>query len=296
MMRTRVLLPLLVVAGIGLRRSCVPPPAPPPPPPPPSGTDLVVTDITWPLPLVVGARVPFSFTVQNVGDTATPANTILDVLVTVDGVDVGWSDNITAPLAPGASRVQVVNGGPDGSDGLWTVSAGSHDVQAYVNSGSLPARPPIPESNRDNNKVVESFLVEAPTTTTIVFVSDRSGTPEIWSMRSDGSNQTNLTNSSDLERQPQLSPDGTQIVFVRTYLRPGAVPSEGLWVMNIDGSNAHPVLAPPETVQGPPTPPGSVTQRHEPHLVAGRNPDRVRSRGCQYADRDHGDERRRKRR
>ena len=72
--------------------------APPPPPPPLLGVDLVPTDIAWPTPLVVGARVPFSVTVKNIGDTATPANTILDVLVTVDGVDVGWSDNLTVPL------------------------------------------------------------------------------------------------------------------------------------------------------------------------------------------------------
>ena len=147
---------------------------------------------------------PFSITVQNIGDTATPANTILDVLVTVDGVDVGWSDNLTAPLAPGASRVQTVNGGPDGSDGLWTVNAGSHNVQAYVNTGSLPARPPIPESDRGNNQLVKPFSVEPPTT--IVFVSDRTGNPEVWTMNADGSNQTQLTNSPDLEATPEAAP------------------------------------------------------------------------------------------
>ena len=65
------------------------------------GPDLVATDIAWPTPLLASNAVPFSFTVQNIGDTATPANTVLDALVTVDGVDVGWSDNLTAPLAPG---------------------------------------------------------------------------------------------------------------------------------------------------------------------------------------------------
>ena len=144
-----------------LAAACVPEP-PPPPPPPLLGVDLVATDIAWPVPLAVGARVPFSFTVQNIGDTATPANTILDVLVTVDGVDVGWSDNITVPLAPGASRVQIVNGGPDGSDGLWTVTAGLAQRPAFVNSGSLPARPPIPESNPDNNQLIKPFSVEPP--------------------------------------------------------------------------------------------------------------------------------------
>ena len=50
---------------------------------------------------------------------------------------------------------------------------------------------------------------------TIAFVSDRTGNPELWVMNADGSDQTQLTNTPDIERQPKLSPDGTQIVFVR---------------------------------------------------------------------------------
>ena len=54
-----------------------------------------------------------------------------------------------------------------------------------------------------------------PPKDTIAFVSDRTGSPEIWTMRSDGSNQTQLTNTADFERSPEISSDGTQIVFVR---------------------------------------------------------------------------------
>ena len=231
------LVALVVLAG------CIPEPAPPPPPPPPQrGPDLVATDIAWPTPLVVGQRVPFSITVQNTGDTATPANTILDALVTVDGVDVGWSDNLTAPLAPGASRVQTVNGGPDGSDGSWTVTAGAHNVTALVNSGSLPARPPITESNVGNNQLVKPFMVETPTT--IAFVSDRTGNPEVWTMNGDGSNQTQLTDSPDLEVTPELSRDGTKIVFTRRNPDRNVFPNTLIWVMNADGSDQHQVFVP----------------------------------------------------
>ena len=199
------------------------------------GADLVATDIAWPGPLVAGHRVPFSVTVQNIGDTATPANTILDVLVTVDGVDVGWSDNVTVPIAPGASRVQIVNGGPDGSDGLWRVTAGSHNVRAYVNSGSLPVRPPIPESDRDNNKLIRSFLVRD----TIVFMRAR-GSLEIWSMQSDGSNQIRLTTGSERATEPAVSPDGTKIAYVRSSPPPVF---NRVWVMNADGTGKHEVAA-----------------------------------------------------
>ncbi len=203
----------LVVAAGALLAGCVPPA--PPPPPPPSGPDLVATDITWPTPLVIGERVPFSITVSNIGDTATPPNTILDVLITLDvdtpnAADIGWSDNITVPLAPGESRTQVVNGGPDGSDGLWTVDEGAHNVRAYVNSGSLPVRPPIVESNRQNNFYLETFTVEGPPRTDqIVFVGPFGG---IWKMASDGTQLRQLTSDGF---QPEVSRDGQEIAYVR---------------------------------------------------------------------------------
>ena len=237
----------LVVAAGALLAGCVPPA--PPPPPPPSGPDLVATDITWPTPLVIGERVPFSITVSNIGDTATPPNTILDVLITLDvdtpnAADIGWSDNITVPLAPGESRTQVVNGGPDGSDGLWTVDEGAHNVRAYVNSGSLPVRPPIVESNRQNNFYLETFTVEGPPRTDqIVFVGPFGG---IWKM---APTANSYVSSPATAFQPEVSRDGT-----RDRLRP-RVPDvvddpqltyTHIWVMNADGSDQHEVyVAPP---------------------------------------------------
>ena len=54
----------------------------------------------------------------------------------------------------------MVNGGPDGSDGLWTVDEGNHNVRAYVNSGSLPVRPPIPGAPpATTNFYLETFTV-----------------------------------------------------------------------------------------------------------------------------------------
>ena len=232
--------------------------------PPPSGPDLVATDITWPVPLVVGQRVPFSFTVTNIGDTATPPDTIVDVLVTLDldtpnVIDVGWSDNIRTPLAPGESRVQTVNGGPDGSDGLWTVNSGNHTVRAYVNSGNLPARvrpsssPPARTTPR-----FASFTVTGPSDQ-IVFVSPFGASGGIWSMHSDGTNVHQLATDGN---QPEVSRDGTKIAYVRTFPRSdGRGTFTRIWVMNADGSAQHQVyLAPPDiTLNFPPNPPVVLT-------------------------------------
>jgi Tol biopolymer transport system component len=72
----------------------------------------------------------------------------------------------------------------------------------------------------------------------IAFVSDRIGQPddEIWLMNGDGSNQVQLTNNTDDDRDPSWSPDGSQIAFFSD--RDGG-PDNDLWVMNADGSNPH---------------------------------------------------------
>ncbi len=66
----------------------------------------------------------------------------------------------------------------------------------------------------------------------IVFVSDRDGNEEIYTMNSDGTDVQRLTNSPTKDYAPRWSPDGTQIVFVST--RDG---DEEIFIMQADGSN-----------------------------------------------------------
>ena len=48
----------------------------------------------------------------------------------------------------------------------------------------------------------------------IVFVSDRDGDNEIFTMNPDGTDQTNLTNNTATEFEPTWYDDGTKIAFV----------------------------------------------------------------------------------
>jgi formylglycine-generating enzyme required for sulfatase activity len=68
---------------------------------------------------------------------------------------------------------------------------------------------------------------------TIAFVSDRSGTLKIWSMRAGGKDARQLTRGSDADADPRFSPDGKRILY--TTLR-GGFPE--VWRMNRDGSDA----------------------------------------------------------
>jgi len=66
----------------------------------------------------------------------------------------------------------------------------------------------------------------------LAFESDRDGNQEIYTMESDGSNQTRLTFNAADDYAPAWSPDGARIAFTST--RDGGI---DIYVMNADGSN-----------------------------------------------------------
>lgn len=74
----------------------------------------------------------------------------------------------------------------------------------------------------------------------IAFYSDRDGNPEIYTMFSDGSHQTRLTNDPGFDDSPAISPVGSKIVFLSSRNDPEpSFPDLAyeIYIMNIDGSN-----------------------------------------------------------
>ncbi len=71
-------------------------------------------------------------------------------------------------------------------------------------------------------------LVQAQTSSNdIAFWVISNGNTEVYTMKADGSNQTNLTNNA-ASLLPDWSPDGSRIAFTK---------GNSIWVMNADGSN-----------------------------------------------------------
>lgn len=67
----------------------------------------------------------------------------------------------------------------------------------------------------------------------VIFIRDSRGNPDIYSMNSDGTTQTRLTNSSAWKSRPRLSPDRMRIAFGRSD--DGS--NSKIYVMNVDGSS-----------------------------------------------------------
>lgn len=123
--------------------------------------DLVVTDISWsPANPATGNAVTFSAVIKNQGTGATTAGVINGVSFLVDGTQVSWSDNNTSSIAAGSSITVTANGGPSGS-AVWTATAGSHTVTAWVDDVNR-----ISESNESNNQFSKTLTVGGTATPT----------------------------------------------------------------------------------------------------------------------------------
>ena len=74
----------------------------------------------------------------------------------------------------------------------------------------------------------------------LAFYSDRDGNLEIYTIKTDGSDLTRLTNDPAFDDSPAISPDGTQIAFLTARHDPSPnFPNlkYEIYVMNIDGSD-----------------------------------------------------------
>ena len=72
----------------------------------------------------------------------------------------------------------------------------------------------------------------------ITFASNRTGTPQIWIMDSNGENQSQLTSLVEGACQPDWSPDGKRIVFITPCAkRDFRYPKSNLSIMDSDGTH-----------------------------------------------------------
>jgi formylglycine-generating enzyme required for sulfatase activity/Tol biopolymer transport system component len=104
-------------------------------------------------------------------------------------------------------------------------------VVAAESKAAVVAKKDEPKAVQPSTPPVAGKLDVSQLKGTIVFVSDRSGSLKIWSMRASGKGAKQLTKSEGADADPRFSPDGKRILY--TTLR-GGFPE--VWQMNRDGS------------------------------------------------------------
>ena len=66
--------------------------------------------------------------------------------------------------------------------------------------------------------ILKQFGMASLAGSKIIFVSNRTGAKEIWTMDYDGANQRPITKYGSISTTPAVSPDGTKVAFT-TYVR-----------------------------------------------------------------------------
>jgi Tol biopolymer transport system component len=127
---------------------------------------------------------------------------------------------------PGQNGLIAFNAITEGQNQLFTVRPNGHDLRqiTHLDGDSL-----TPDWAPDGSKLV--FEYDAP-----------DGSASVELINSDGSGLTNLTPTpACCSGQPSFTPDGQQIVFER--YNPDTN-DDAIWIMNLDGSNAHRIIDP----------------------------------------------------
>jgi TolB protein len=166
-----------------------------------------------------------------------------------DGRFIAWchgtppTNSVWVMKQNGTSKTQLTNFGafpdfsPDGERvALQGRPPGSASIDIYVvdrDGTGLTRLTSAPGT--------EAYPAWSPDGTTIAFLSDRTGIPQVWLMHADGTEQRQLTFDSTWKDQvPDWRPDGSQLAYVAD-----TAPDSGgdIWVIDSDGSDPRPLTA-----------------------------------------------------
>jgi Tol biopolymer transport system component len=121
--------------------------------------------------------------------------------------------------------------GADGNTDVYSVRPDGHALRRLTDSPGFDACPAYARGGRH-----------------IAFCSDRTGAPETWVMRENGSDERQVTNLGGALTFPDFSPDGRRIAMS------GRAPEDpaqarDLWITNIDGSGMHRLTDTPDSTE-----------------------------------------------
>jgi hypothetical protein len=109
--------------------------------------DVVVSSLTY-----NQTNHTFTAVVRNQGTVATPADTVIGVGYSVNGLQKTWGKSV-ASLAPGASVTIGTSLTGDGA-GQYTIPSGTHTIRAWVDDVNRFA-----ESNENNNQLTRQITI-----------------------------------------------------------------------------------------------------------------------------------------
>ncbi len=170
---------------------------------------------------------PFSLSWSGDGSKLAYADGNFDIW-TINADGSGATD-----ILPGSAQDYFPSWSPDGTKLVFRHNGGVATVNAAGGDLTVVATPPAgsvdqaPSFSPDGGTIVFNQTAPQPST---------NDGAEIWSVQSDGSGLTQLTNLGAYNAWPRFSPDGSKIVFQRSTSSEGPFDIE---IMNADGSGVR---------------------------------------------------------
>jgi eukaryotic-like serine/threonine-protein kinase len=158
-----------------------------------------------------------------------------------------FAGNAIGSILQTPTEMQTLTTQPEGSIPAAALEA----TQTPTSTATLTPEPSATETN-----IPTATETTAPTPTAVLtaevgeiaFVSDRSGSMQIWVIKEDATNARQISNIPEGACQPSWSPDGQQLAFISPcYRKQSQIYEEAqIYLMNADGSNVR--LMPNTTV------------------------------------------------
>jgi Tol biopolymer transport system component len=168
---------------------------------------------------------------QQVSSIRTAANVLIAMAVVATLALVAVPAQIARATYPGLNG-RIAYGTFDPATGVsrrYTANPDGSQVRQLT--GVAGASQSSPNWSPDGRRIAVDFV-------------DANGFVQIATAAPDGSDLQVVTSGPFIHENPDWSPNGTQIVFGYSAVEPGMPGfSTHVWVMNVDGTNAHPLMA-----------------------------------------------------
>jgi len=159
-----------------------------------------------------------------------PASGSLDYGGEPIGLGRGYLEGGRPTYSPDGREIAFAKETPKGSR-IWITDVYRRNLREFK-TDTHPD--PVFKDGSWRGRVDEGAPAWSPDGSRIAFVSNASGSSDIWVVRQDGSNPTQLTSDLAIVSSPNWSPDSSQLVFAAS--RSGSR-SRDIWLVSADGTS-----------------------------------------------------------
>jgi Tol biopolymer transport system component/DNA-binding winged helix-turn-helix (wHTH) protein len=158
-------------------------------------------------------------------------------------VSLQQSRKISGPpkrVAQGHGLIVQIAGGADGK--VLTFRSENWSASAYIGTLAADGTRLLAKTRLTLDESVSIPFSWTPDSKTVLFNSDRNGTPEIFKQATDQRVAESMMTSGEQLSQPRVTPDGSEVLYISTPKSPGAETPSSIFAIPIGGGTPRLIL------------------------------------------------------